>query len=191
MTLLVLKLEVPDMMHHNSNEQMLEQLLALAPAFATYVVTFLIAGGFWFLHHLTFHFIGSVSVFLVWVNLVMLMLISLLPFSAGLMSHLLVHPVSQLFYFGNLIAIALLLNVHWHYAKYKGLAAAGSDSAEVLRITYRTATVAAAFIAAFVTAVFVPLYSAVSLVLVLAAGTILEYFKVSRAGARGTPTSSS
>jgi hypothetical protein len=46
-TLLVLKLEVPEVMHHSSNEQMLQQLLELGPQFATYVVTFLIAGGFW------------------------------------------------------------------------------------------------------------------------------------------------
>ena len=79
MTLLVLKLEVPEVMHHSSNGQMLQQLLALGPAFATYVVTFLIAGGFWFLHHLTFHFIRHVNGFLVWINLIFLMLVALLP----------------------------------------------------------------------------------------------------------------
>ena len=46
MTLLVLKLEVPEVMHHSSNEAMLRQLLALGPALVTYVVTFLVAGGF-------------------------------------------------------------------------------------------------------------------------------------------------
>src|ERR1035438_9753478 len=107
MTLLVLKLEVPEVMHHSTNEDMLHQLLALGPGFATYVVTFLIAGGFWFLHHQSFHFIRHVNGLLLWLNLLFLMLVSLLPFSAGLMSHLLVHPVSQLFYIGNQLAIAL------------------------------------------------------------------------------------
>src|SRR5271165_6715078 len=121
MTLLVLKLEVPEVMHHSSNEAMLQQLLAMGPAFLTYVVTFLIAGGFWFLHHLTFHFIRHVDSFLVWVNLIFLMLVALLPFSAGLMGHLLIHPVSQLFYFGNQLAIGVLLSIHWQYAKGNGL----------------------------------------------------------------------
>src|SRR5271170_4071790 len=80
MTLLVLKLEVPEVMHHSSNEAMLQQLLALAPQFMTFVVTFLIAGGFWFLHHLTFHLLRHVDGFLVWVNLLLLMFVSLLPF---------------------------------------------------------------------------------------------------------------
>src|SRR5258708_33158951 len=115
MTLLVLKLDVPEVMHHSTNADMLDQLIHLGPAFVTYVVTFLIAGGFWFLHHLTFHFIRHVNGFLVWVNLIFLMFVSLLPFSAGLLGHLLVHPVSQVFYIGNQLAIALLLNVHWQY----------------------------------------------------------------------------
>lgn len=53
-------------MHHSSNEQMLQQLLALGPQFITYVITFLIAGGFWFLHHLTFHFVRHANGTLVW-----------------------------------------------------------------------------------------------------------------------------
>jgi uncharacterized membrane protein len=69
MTLLVLKLEAPEVMHHASNDEMLRQLLALGPQFATYFVTFLIAGGFWFLHHLTFHFIRHANSVLVWLNL--------------------------------------------------------------------------------------------------------------------------
>ena len=85
----------------------------------TYVVTFLIAGAFWYLHHLTFHFIKHVDGLLVWINLMFLMFIALLPFSAGLMGHLYVHPVSQFFYFGNQLAIALLLNIHWQYAKWR------------------------------------------------------------------------
>src|SRR5271165_4463609 len=119
MTLLVLKLEVPE--HHHSNQEMLQQLLELQPQFVSFVVTFLIAGGFWFLHHLTFHFIRHVDSFLVWVNLIFLMLVALLPFSAGLMGHLLIHPVSQLFYFGNQLAIGVLLSIHWQYAKGNGL----------------------------------------------------------------------
>ena len=48
---------------------------------------------------------------LVWLSLFFLTFVALLPFSAGLMGHLLIHPVSQLFYFGNQLAIAALLNV--------------------------------------------------------------------------------
>jgi uncharacterized membrane protein len=177
MTLLVLKLEVPEVMHHSSNAEMLRQLLALGPALVTYVVTFLIAGGFWFLHHLTFHFIRNVSGVLIWVNLVFLMLVALLPFSAGLMSHLLVHPVSQLFYFGNQFAIALMLNVHWHYARRKNLLAKDGERLEMSHLSWRIGVVTAAFAAAIVAAIVDPPFSALAFLICFVAGVVLEHFR--------------
>jgi uncharacterized membrane protein len=173
MTLLVLKLEVPEVMHHSSNEQMLQQLFALGPAFATYVVTFLIAGGFWFLHHLTFHYLRHVDGVLVWINLLFLMLVALLPFSAGLMSHLLIHPVSQLFYIGNQLAIAVLLNVHWLYVKSKGLLDT-ADPRQIAHLTLRIGVTAAAFAACLGTSVFFPAWSWVPLPIFVLGGTIAE-----------------
>ena len=174
MTLLVLKLDVPEVMHHSFNEAMLQQLLAMGPVFVTYVVTFLIAGGFWFLHQLTFHFIRQVDSLLVWVNLVFLMLVALLPFSAGLMSHLLVHPVSQLFYYGNQFAIACLLNVHWHYARRKALIH-GYEPMDMFLLTFRTAQTAVVFGACLIAAVFVPAYSWIPLPVIFVGGLIFEW----------------
>jgi uncharacterized membrane protein len=173
MTLLVLKLEVPELMHHSSNEAMLQQLLALTPAFVTYVVTFLIAGGYWFLHHLTFHFIRHVDGVLVWINLIFLMLVSLLPFSAGLMGHLLVHPVSQLFYYGNQLALALVLNLHWHYARRKGLLG-GAPASELAPLTILAGETAAAFAACLAMAVIVPAYSWIPLPVFCVVGLLVQ-----------------
>jgi uncharacterized membrane protein len=170
MTLLVLKLEVPE--HQHSNEEMLRQLLDLRPQFMAYVITFLIAGGFWFLHHLTFHYIRQVTALLVWVNLLFLMFVSLLPFSAGLMGHLFMHPVSQFFYFGNQLAISLLLNLHWQYARRKGLIAEAS-SPEAERISLRVGLTAAVFALCMVTALLSPEYSWAPLWL-LVIGFIIE-----------------
>jgi uncharacterized membrane protein len=156
MTLLVLKLEVPE--HQHSNEEMLRQLLDLRPQFMAYAITFLIAGGFWFLHHLTFHFIRHVTAFLVWVNLLFLMFVSLLPFSAGLMGHLFMHPVSQFFYFGNQLAISLLLNLHWQYARRKGLIIE-TDAPEAERISLRIGLTAVVFSVCMITATLSPEYS--------------------------------
>lgn len=175
MTLLVLKLEVPEVMHHSSDDQMLRQLLALGPQFATYVVTFLIAGGFWFLHHLTFHFIRFANGVLVWLNLLFLMFVALLPFSAGLMAHLFVHPVSQLFYFGNELAIALLLSVHWWYARRSGLVVIeNADARRSGRLTLRVGGAAGALAACLITAMLAPRWSWVPLPVFLAGGVIVE-----------------
>jgi len=174
MTLLVLKLEVPAVMHHSTNADMLDQLLQLGPAFATYVVTFLIAGGFWFLHHLTFHFIRQVNGVLLWLNLLFLMFVSLLPFSAGLMSHLLVHPVSQFFYIGNQLAIALLLNAHWFYAKRRDLVD-GPDTRQISRLTLRISMTAAVFMLSLIVSFFLPEWSWLPLPVFLVGGAIYEW----------------
>jgi len=174
MTLLVLKLEIPEVMHHHNNEDMLQQMLALTPQFITYVVTFLIAGGFWFLHHLTFHFVRHVNAFLIWVNLILLMFVSLLPFSAGLMSHLFVHPVSQFFYFGNHLAIALLLALHWEYARRANLLI-DTEHASAARMGFRIWHAAAAFAGTIIVGAMFPMYCWTALPVVLMAGWIVEW----------------
>jgi uncharacterized membrane protein len=176
MTLLVLKLEVPDMMHHSSNEEMLDQLLALWPAFATYVLTFLIAGGFWFLHHLTFHYIRHVNGVLLWVNLLFLMSVSLLPFSAGLMSHLFIHHVSQYFYIGNQLAIALLLSAHWLYAKRKDMHSS-DDPKQISQLTVRIYSFAGVFIVTMIMAFALPAWSWTPLPAFLLGALVFEIFR--------------
>ncbi len=172
MTLLVLKLEVPPVMHHASNEDMRDTILAMWPAFATYVITFIIAGGYWFLHHLSFHFIRHVSGALLWINLLFLMLVSLLPFSAGLMNHLLIHPVSWVFYFGNHLAIAALLNAHWFSARAHCLV--DPSDPHVRRLTFRMLGTGALFLCCLILAIFVPLWSWIPLPLFLIGGLIFE-----------------
>lgn len=182
MTLLVLELKVPEISHHHSNGEMLDQLLAMLPAFFIFVLTFLIAGGFWFLHHVTFHFIRHTDRLLCWINLVFLMFVSLLPFSAGLLGHLFVHPVSQLFYFGNQFLIATLLNAHWHYALRRTNVGPEEDPGDIRRVTFRVASTAVGFAAAFVTAMVWPLYSVPATLLGIGAVTLGE--RLSRAQTR-------
>jgi uncharacterized membrane protein len=110
---------------------------------------------------------------LVWINLLFLMFVSLLPFSAGLMSHLFVHPVSQLFYFGNRLAIAALLNAHWQYAKGKGLLDA-ADARQSRRLTLRIRVTAGVFATCLITALFLPAWSWVPLPVFVAGSVILE-----------------
>lgn len=186
MTLLVLKLDVPDVSHHSSNAEMLQQLLTETPAFVSFVATFAIAAGFWLLHHLTFHFVRYVDGLLCWVNLVLLMFVSLLPFSAGMMGHLFVHPVSQFFYFGNLLAIALLLSLHWFYARRGGMAPTDSNAAAARRLTFRIAVTVYAFLGAILTTALLPRYSPISLAVIFVAGVVLERISIARGKRRAS-----
>lgn len=109
-----------------------------------------------------------------WLNLIFLMLVALLPFSSGLMSHLFVHPVSQLFYYGNQFAIASLLNIHWHYAKRKGLIH-GCDPRDMFLLTLRIAQTAAVFAASLVAALFISTFSWVPIPMIFVGGLIIEW----------------
>lgn len=184
MTLLVLELKIPEVSHHQSNAGMLDQLRNLGPAFFAYVATFLISGSFWLIHHLTFHFIRHTDRVLCWINLIFLMFVSLLPFSAGLLSHLLVHPVSQFFYFGNQLALALILNLHWHYALRRGMIAPDASVVELRRLSWRMASLAVAFASAIVGAAINPGYSLFALagavVLMRVAKRVLNYGREAR-----------
>ena len=102
------------------------------------------------------------------------MLVSLLPFSAGLMSHLLVHPVSQLFYFGNQLAIAAVLNAHWIYAKSRGLVETG-EAGQTGRLTLRIGGAAAVFAACMATGVFLPMWSWVPMPVFLVGAMATEW----------------
>jgi len=46
MTLLVLELKVPDLSHHQTNDEMLAMLFKLRPAFIAFFITFMISGTF-------------------------------------------------------------------------------------------------------------------------------------------------
>jgi uncharacterized membrane protein len=104
------------------------------------------------------------------------MFVSLLPFSAGLMGHLLMHPVSQVFYIGNMLTIALLLNLHWQYAVHKGFTGEGHAS-DAARLSFRIGHAAAIFAGCLGTALFYPEYSWVAFLVLLIGGLMLEWWQ--------------
>jgi uncharacterized membrane protein len=122
MTLLVLDIRIPDLPASAPAAELLARLRLLLPALGGLVLTFLIAGAFWYLHQATFHFVRAVNRALCWLNLAFLLFVSLLPFSAGLLGRYAAQqPVAVLIYYANLACIAGLLWWHWMLARRAGL----------------------------------------------------------------------
>jgi uncharacterized membrane protein len=121
MTLLVLELKIPDLPKSVSTSELLQNIGHEAPAFFSFMVSFLYCGLLWVLHHLAMHFVRHLQIVLVWLNLLFLMSISVMPFSCGLLGHFLRNPAAQEIYFGNMFAAAALLAVQWLVAKKKKL----------------------------------------------------------------------
>ena len=167
MTLLVLDLKVPDRAHHMNDAEMVQQLLAMWRSFLAYAITFLLSGTFWYTHHLVLHFVRGTDKLFLWLNLLFLMMISLLPFSAGLLSHLDVHPVAQLFYFGNQTAIALLLGAQWEYACMRNMFRADALPDELQNLGWGVRAMVVAFVAALIVGSFQPARTSVAVAVAL------------------------
>lgn len=88
----------------------------LAPNFIAYLVTFIILGVLWVGHHNQFFYIKRADRTLLWINLLFMMCVALLPFSAGLLSRYGQDRVSVIIYNINLILAGMVLYLHWWYA---------------------------------------------------------------------------
>jgi uncharacterized membrane protein len=116
MTLVILQVRIPEVSGSAASSELLARVGEMWPAFLAFLATFLLAGAFWYLQHLTFHFIRHTNHILIWLNLVFLMFVGVLPLSSAMLIRFPDQPVSHFFYFGNLLALGLMLNWHWYYA---------------------------------------------------------------------------
>ena len=121
MTLLVLELKVPDLPKRVGATELLQKIGEEAPAFFSFMMSFLYCGLLWVMHHLAMHFVRHLQIALVWLNLLFLMSISLMPFSCGLLGHFLRNRAAQEIYFSNMFVAAALVAAQWLVAKKKKL----------------------------------------------------------------------
>ena len=112
MTLLAFELRVPDPL---AAGDVAAELAALGPRFATFFLSFIVLGVYWFAHHQTFHFIARVNRTLVWMNIVFFMGVALIPFAASLLGRFPTDPVAISVYGLVLGLLAALGYVIWWY----------------------------------------------------------------------------
>jgi len=94
-------------------------LIAMWPKFLIYGLSFVLVGMYWVTHHQMFHLITHVNRNILWMNLILLMVIAVLPFSAGMIGTHPNAPPAIVFYGVNLFLISIFLRAIWHYACYK------------------------------------------------------------------------
>lgn len=112
MTLLVLDLKAPA----TSAEQLPGAILALWPNFLSYAISFALLGIYFLGYTAQFKYIIKTDNNSNWISFLFLALITLIPFSAALLSE---HPqtfIALAVYGANNILIGLTLYWHWEYA---------------------------------------------------------------------------
>ena len=112
LTLLVLDIKAPIAA---SDAELIRQLIALAPKFFTYVLSFIILGLFWFGHQMVSRYVRCSDRIHIWLNLLFLMCIAFIPFSAALLGENTQMRSATIVYGINLLAAGLIRYFHWQY----------------------------------------------------------------------------
>ena len=132
MTILVLELRAPQTLGPGGLAQ---GLVDLGSRFATFVISFIVLGVYWFAHHQVFHFVLSVNRTLVWLNIFFLMGIALVPFAASVMGAYTNDAIALSLYGGVLGLLAALgYLIWWYISGERGLIEPGLDSALVHKV---------------------------------------------------------
>jgi len=112
LTLLVLYIKLPQV---NSDAELAKQLIALIPKFFSYFLSFVILGLLWFEHQMVSYFVLRSDRTYIWLNLLLLVFISLIPFSAGLLGANLSYRSATVFYGLNLFVTGVIQYLQWEY----------------------------------------------------------------------------
>ena len=125
-TLLVIEVKVPVFGNHDAgnlfpsvellNEQWPHEFIKLLPKLVGYVISFLVIGQYWIIHHRNFGIINRQNRRLLWLNLLFLMSVAFIPFTTGFYSEYLYWSTALSWCAANIAIAGLLQWTLWRYA---------------------------------------------------------------------------
>ncbi len=119
MTILVFNISMPD--SGETSENVSRLLINETHTFFIFGLSFIILAMFWILHHKQFHYIEKTNKIHIWTNILFLMLISLMPFTASLIGDYPTNFSARIFFNANLFLLGFLLYLNWVYSSRKDL----------------------------------------------------------------------
>jgi uncharacterized membrane protein len=96
------------------------QLTSIWPAYLSYVTTFLIIGIIWINHHHCVSLIGRVDRTFLFINLLLMLTVSFMPFPTKLVAQYLQKPDERqavIAYATTMTLMAVIYNIWWRYAR--------------------------------------------------------------------------
>jgi len=115
-TLLILDVKVPELA---VGQTLWQGLWLIWPKLLSYAVSFSVIGIFWAGHHIMFHYIKRADRVLLWLNTLLLMFISAIPFAAALIGEYRNEPVAVALYAVLQTLSGLMFWFIWIYASRK------------------------------------------------------------------------
>jgi uncharacterized membrane protein len=136
-TLLVLEIKVPHLQDHESSEELLSALVAMAPKIISWVASFFFISVMWVQHHNLFRMSEKIDYGMVWLNNTFLLFICFLPFPTALMGEY-PHNRPAVLLFGLVVTIASLMQVWMYYYVAKNYLLNHYDQKNVMRNVKRS-----------------------------------------------------
>lgn len=141
-TLLILNIETPK--STESTAIAVNQLVNQWPDILSYVISFLVIGNYWIVHHDIFGDIDSYDRTLLWLNILYLMFIAFIPYSTSLIGDF-QGSIPVIVYGGTITLTSIVLAVLWRYAWASDLLDRTVDNDEAREVTYDILTPATVF----------------------------------------------
>jgi len=118
-TILVLDIRVPEL---GSGQSLADSLAEARPTFVSFVISFLLVGMFWTMHRQTFGQVRYVDHNAIWINLLLLLFLSLVPFASSALGEYSSEPAALHLYGIVMIAASLLrLGLNAYFQTHPGL----------------------------------------------------------------------
>jgi TMEM175 potassium channel family protein len=138
MTVLVLDIRPPELKDIHSEQELIHALLALAPRFVPFVMSFMTLGIFWVGQQTQHNALSHTDRSYTWLHIGFLMTICLLPFSTALLAEFIEYRAALLIYWFNILLQGAFLLASWYCAKWSNLVdkdmPEGIDDAFVQRV---------------------------------------------------------
>src|SRR5579863_9149070 len=122
MTLLVLDLKAPVAAAIHGERDLWAAVLALAPRFLTYLMSFVTLGIFWLGQQAQLNLLERSNRDVVWLHIGFLASVCLIPFSTALLAEFMVYRVALIAYWANIFLLGVLLLAAWWMSRHFALA---------------------------------------------------------------------
>ncbi len=136
-TLLTLDIHVPA---RDEPGSLMHKLGHLWPHYLAFATSYIVIGILWINHHAIFEYIDHADHYLVVINIVFLLTVSVLPFTTALVSEYLGHDGARtaiVAYSGWFLLLAITFNLLWRWARHANLLIPDADPDAIALITKR------------------------------------------------------
>jgi uncharacterized membrane protein len=117
-TLLVIEIKIPEVHEGEvTDNALLDKLVELIPKFIGFLVSFLLIGQYWIVHHRMFGYVINFTGKLIWLNIFFLLAVALMPFSTGFYSEYVMTKTMTpvIFYTANIACLGFINFFMWRY----------------------------------------------------------------------------